>query len=304
VQNQILKLTSVFQFIRWKNLVIVILTLWATRSVLDVDVAVCPVFAMFYFALLTLSFVCITAAGNMHNDILDIGIDKINKPLRQVVNESISIKHAAWYALFSFVLGLVSIIVLSMTFDRHIWIFYYLFFGLLLYLYNTWLKCQPLVGNVLVSILCGCVVMAPLLMGCDFIGNLKEQNGGASFFVVMYSVMAVILNFMRELIKDMEDIKGDEELRCKTFPVSFGEERSRLIIYIVSISFVAAFLFVLNTLTQYFDISFVYLAGLIIGLPYIMFLTSFYKNDVGGYRKAQQWLKVMLLAGLLVLTAM
>ena len=85
------------RLIRVKNLIIIALTMYAVRffyftigGKINVDI----VFEQFNFFLLTLSTVCIAAAGNIINDYFDVKADKINRPEKLIVSKHISKRKA------------------------------------------------------------------------------------------------------------------------------------------------------------------------------------------------------------------
>ena len=54
----------------------------------------------------------------------------------------------------------------------------------------------------------------------------------------MYSIFAFIISFEREMIKDIEDIKGDKRFDCKTFPIVFGIIKAKKVLIITNLFFI------------------------------------------------------------------
>ena len=63
----------------------------------------------------------------------------------------------------------------------------------------------------------------------------------------MYAMFLFLIVYVRELIKDLENIKGDFILNYKTVPVVYGEKTSKYII---------TFCILLNVAVTYFLLSY------------------------------------------------
>jgi 4-hydroxybenzoate polyprenyltransferase len=165
--------------------------------------------------LLVWSTACIAAAGYIINDYYDVKIDIINKPDRLIIGRSISRRYAmALHLVFNFV-GLF----LAWQISYNILVLH-LFSVFLLWWYSNFLKRQAIWGNLVVSILTGFSVLA--------VAVLFKQS---ELLVAIYALFALVMSFIRELIKDMEDMKGDKNYGCQTAPIRFGLRFSKRIIY-------------------------------------------------------------------------
>ncbi|WP_242926555.1 geranylgeranylglycerol-phosphate geranylgeranyltransferase [Pontibacter vulgaris] len=167
------------------------------------------------FALLTFSTVCVAAAGYIINDYYDIKIDAINKPHKMVVGKSIRRRRAMFAHLFLSFLG-VSI---------GAWL--YLPIGLinlgavlLLWGYSAQLKKMLLVGNIAIALLSASM----LLVVAVYDDKLNKITIG-------YAVFAFLISLIREIIKDMEDVKGDASFNCRTLPIVAGLRTTKYVLY-------------------------------------------------------------------------
>ena len=98
---------------------------------------------------------------------------------------------------------------------------------LLLYFYSQRIKKIPLAGNFTVA----------LLTGLAFIyGGIAVNNPD---YVIIPALFAFLINFVREIVKDMEDIEGDIKTDVKTFPVKSGIRNAKKIILILSVLLIA-----------------------------------------------------------------
>lgn len=195
----------------------------------------------YHSVLLLLPAILTAAAGYVVNDIFDIETDKINKPEGRLVGVKIRLS-TAWllYAL----INLVSI-VLAFMFDisklmskgysfaeaiglEHIWTYRHTWISLaiklLLFVYSWKLKGTPLFGNILVSC-CSAAVIAC----CGLL--IKFETKAGIFVYFGYIIFSFIITMMRELVKDAQDMTGDEQAGYKTYPVVAGIKGTKALVY-------------------------------------------------------------------------
>ncbi len=147
----------------------------------------------------------IMTAGNTINDYFDIEIDRINKPLRPLPAQKISSETARRLAFGEFFLGITLSAFISLPM-----LLIAAFFSLLIYLYAAILKRTVLWGNVVVS----------LATAATFIyGGMAVRRPGAAIIPALF---AFFFHFGREILKDIEDIDGDQQNAAQTFPIRFG----------------------------------------------------------------------------------
>ncbi|MDZ7766099.1 MAG: geranylgeranylglycerol-phosphate geranylgeranyltransferase [Melioribacteraceae bacterium] len=174
----------------------VIIAAIISSSFLELD------FDVFIIALsVTFSF----AAGNVINDIIDFETDKINRPERVLPKELLTIAFAKGLFVFLFIVSITLPFLVSIVF---VVILFAL--NLLLLLYSTHLKKAPLLSNLVVAF----ATAVPLVLGGLAMDNIQGGLIPAGF--------AFFTNFIREIIKDIEDIKGDSSIGVKTFPQIAG----------------------------------------------------------------------------------
>jgi 4-hydroxybenzoate polyprenyltransferase len=178
------------------------------------------------FLLLSASSVLIAAAGYIINDYFDLHIDRINKPDKVVVEKIIKRR---WAIIWHWVLSGIGVIIgfyLS-------WKIRNIFIGptnlacvLLLWLYSTTFKKKLLIGNILISLLTAWVIGVLYLAEFRLHRFVDPQFHNALSrvykFTVVYSSFAFISSLVREVIKDMEDMEGDERYGCRTMPLVWG----------------------------------------------------------------------------------
>jgi len=178
---------------------------------------------------LTLSTTSIAAAGYIINDYYDIKIDLVNKPERVVIGKGITRRYAI---LLHSLLSLSGIALGFIIGWRIAAINFACVF--LLWWYSNDLKRHPFVGNVVVALMTGIAVM--IVDGLYETGNL---------LILVYAVFAFFMTLVREIIKDMEDLKGDHTFGCRTLPIVWGFRKTKILVYSILAIF-AAVVFSLN----------------------------------------------------------
>ncbi len=229
--------------------------------------------------LLSLATACIAAAGYIINDYYDLKIDAVNKPEKVVIDRQLTRKEALLSHLFLQVMGLV----IAAIFSIKVFIVF-LAAAFMLWFYSNYLKRTPMVGNILVAMLTG---MAVLLPGLVF----KERVHLAGIF----AVYAFWISLIREIIKDMEDIRGDMKFGAKTLPVVWGYRKTKWVIYAITAMFVANLFWLSGKLG-------IWLTGaylvLLVPLAYLIFALS-QADTKKEFGRLSTWCKWLMFAGVL-----
>lgn len=207
--------------------------------------------------LLVFSTVCIAAAGYMINDYYDVKIDLINKPRRVVVGTTLKRRYVMVGHIALSLLGIMVGLMLS-------WKVGIIHCGsvFLLWLYSNRLKRLPLVGNIVIAALSGLAVAV--------VGLYYRQY---EFLVFTYALFAFAISLVREIVKDMEDLPGDQTFGCRTLPVVWGIYRTKNFLYILSAVFIFLMFFLSGklgnqTLINYFLLLIIPIAFFVIRLVY------------------------------------
>lgn len=161
-----------------------------------------------FLAALGTFFVC--AAGNIHNDVMDLAADRISHPKRELVRGTFG-PGAALYAAFA--CNAVALFLAASVNHRLL----ILAFGaiVLLALYNVRLKKIALAGNITVAALGGLVLWTGGFVSPD----LSEVGFRR---ILVGSGLAFFLHLIREIIKDICDMDGDAAVGVKTLPHYIG----------------------------------------------------------------------------------
>ena len=242
---------SFLKLIRLKNLIIVALTQILVKFSLINPFVDNFMLSNNQFYLLVLCTVFITASGYIINDIYDVKTDKINKEERRIIGKSMTSRNAIrWYILFNLLgLGLGIYIAYITKKPLYSLIFIYCIFSL--WTYSKRMKTSFLFGNLQVSLLTALSIFNVALF--DIIPNgININNGEMIIFkiIVFYAAFSFIITFVREMIKDLEDIEGDKEIQAKTLAITYGIEKTKWVSLIFTI-----FTFLGITYFQYFQYS-------------------------------------------------
>ena len=220
------------RLLRLPNLGIVFLTqflpYWLALRPAILKAGGIPVLTEYTFSLIALATVLTTLAGYILNDFYDQNIDSINKPNRVVwgryLPRSMALIVYAGIVTAAHFLAFVIDHQLQPTNHWPLWVFPGVSF--LLFLYAWQLKCTAVMGNLLVSLLCG-VVPVIMILPEDrpiWLASFQqpEEMQRAISVVWLYALFAFITNLLREQIKDLEDFTGDSACGCMTLAVLKG----------------------------------------------------------------------------------
>jgi 4-hydroxybenzoate polyprenyltransferase len=224
------------RLIRWPNLVFILLaeTLFHFCIYKPLYPSSTPTVDL-HFSLILLTYLFIAAAGYIINDYFDINIDQVNKPERVVVGSFISRRWVIFWHLLLSVMGIyISTIAFPFESYWHIHLSNLLTI-LLLWFYSTNFKKDFLIGNVVISLLTAWSIAVVYFSKFTIQEILHPNiNDTANFrfakLMVLYSVFAFILTLVREALKDMEDMEGDQKFGCKTLPIVWGLKPTKVYI--------------------------------------------------------------------------
>ncbi len=259
------------------------------------------------FILLMLSSVFIAAAGYIINDYFDLDIDRINKPDKLVVERIIKRRWAIFWHLFLSGIGvLISFYVGWKNNHNLILGFANLCCVLLLWVYSTTFKKKLLTGNIIISILTGWVVLVLyvaefdrfLLSGTE--PGLKAATGKIFKLAVLYSGFAFIISLIREVIKDIEDMPGDMKYNCRTMPIVWGINASKVFIATWLVVLMAALVILQVYVVPYkWWWSIAYSVVLIISPLMVVFRKLFDAKKIADYHSLSGWVKLIMMTGIL-----
>lgn len=235
------------------------------------------------FLLLCSATLLIAAAGYIINDYYDIKIDLANNPKRVVIGKVFTRR----VALFThFILNLLAIFI-SLFLGWGIFITVFIS-GFLMWYYSNTLKRLALWGNITISLLTGVSIY--------YISFLSDKNVN---IVILYAVFAFAISLIREIIKDMEDIKGDAQYGCKTLPIVWGIKNTKYFIFCISFFFILALVVIGFIFTERYNSFLAGYFGLALFPFFVFLLARLHKAETEkDYRQLSSLSKIIMLAGL------
>ena len=257
----------------------------------------------FGFALLVIATLCIAAAGYVINDIYDIEADLINKPEKVLIGKTVSEKQA--YNLF-IGLNLVGVGIgfyLSNLIGRSGFFAVFVVISALLYLYSSYLKQLLLVGNIVIS---GLVSMSILIVGLfELVPAITPENQDTqlTFFRILvdYAAFAFLINFVRELAKDLEDVEGDHKAGRNSLPIAIGRDRATKVLFALSILPILATIYYVVTYLFRHQMAIIYFLALVVGPLIYVCIKSFMAKTKKDYHHISTVLKWVMFTGMLSL---
>ncbi|MCZ2460426.1 MAG: geranylgeranylglycerol-phosphate geranylgeranyltransferase [Chitinophagales bacterium] len=258
---------------------------------------------MFQFVCIVLASVLIGAAGYIINDYFDLNIDEVNKPQRMVIGKVIGRRWSiAWHLILS-VAGLVMTFLAFPFFEKWYLILLNALTIVLLWFYSTTFKRQILIGNIVISLLTAWVVLI-LFYSKVSLGHAfgTEDVTEHKFFRItfLYAGFAFVSSLIREAVKDLEDREGDEKHGCRTMPIVWGANATKIYIAVLLAALIVTLLIVQVYILQFrWWLAALYnVALIIVPLVYIL-LKLFRANTVKDYYLLSQWIKLAMLTGIL-----
>lgn len=160
----------------------------------------------------------VAAAGNVINDFFDSGIDKINRPNRPIPRGVLSKKDAIIYYLLLILIAINIALLVSANA-----LIIVVITSIILFFYSKTFKAIPLVGNIAVS----------FSTALTFIyGGIIAEN---IVVAIIPAVFAFLINMVREVLKDIEDIEGDKKNNLSTFPIQYGIKNTSILLLVISL---------------------------------------------------------------------
>ena len=226
----------------------------------------------FNYILLVIATVCVAAGGYVINNIMDQETDEIAKPQNRVVGVSISETVAYnWYIGLTIV-GVGIGFYLSNVIYKPTFASMFILVATLLYMYATSFKQIPVLGNVVVALLLSTSIIIiglfDILPAIDVDNRFRMKE---AFSILMdYAIFAFIINLIREIVKDLEDMDGDYQSGINTLPIAIGVQKTKIIVGVLTVISIGILAYYVNSNLFELDYVVYYAMVLIVG-PLIYF---------------------------------
>jgi 4-hydroxybenzoate polyprenyltransferase len=255
------------------------------------------------YILLVLATMSIAAGGYVINNIFDVETDTENKPENVIVGKFISETKAYNLYIGFTVIGVAIGFYLSNVISKPSFASIFIIIAATLYFYATSLKQGLLIGNFIVALL---LSFSVIIIGIfDLYPVTFEENRafmGLLFSILLdYAIFAFIINFIREIVKDLQDVEGDSNQGMNTLPIAFGTKNTTKLVF--GLSFIPVILILNYINTNLFSSGLLYgtLFGLVFILaPLLYFATKIWSaNNQKDFHHLSTVLKWILFFGIL-----
>ena len=184
------------------------------------------------------------ASGYIINNFYDAEKDLINRPKKSHIDQMVG--QNTKLMLYMILNGLVLLSAVCVSLKAVLFFLIYMF---TIWIYSHKIKRKPLIGNLISTIL----TITPFFTIFIYYKNFK-------FLIFVLGFYLFLILSMREIIKDLENIKGDLALDYQTIPVRYGVGMAKTMVYVL----IGLNLLITFYLLTYFDL----------GLMYYFFITS------------------------------
>lgn len=292
---------------RTQNLFIIALTMFLTHYALLKPLLSINTHSLqneILFILLVLSCVFAAAAGYAINDYFDIRVDRINRPLKVVVGRYIERRKVILLHLILSIASFLISIALSVITSSYKIAVISLLVNTLLWFYSAYYKPIFLFGNFIVAV-CTAFYSVYIVWVLDaaLYSNILdiEKINLIGIIIWVYSLFAFLTTLLREIIKDIEDLVGDEKCGCKTIPIIIGIKNTKFILVFILLLIMGLLgytLYYFNAIQQFLYLQFFIIGAMIIPFIWILFLIL-KANKAHQFSNISRKLKYVIVLGIL-----
>lgn len=280
LKNIFFKLVSLFSVVRGYNILVIVVAQYLASVFIMApeELSLRDVLLDINLFLIILAGASAIASGYIINDFYDASKDLINKPQKTMIDNQIS--QQSRLSLY-FVLNFLSVIIASYVSFRAVLFFAaYIFF---IWLYSHKLKKFYFIGNLTASILS----ITPFFAVFVYYKNFET-------IIFVHAIFLFLLLLIKELTKDLENLRGDFALDYQTIPVKYGIRFAKQLMSFLVIST----LFPIVVLLINFDIGLMEWYFLLTALLLSIFLIGLWKTyKTKHYLLLHNLIKFIIVAG-------
>jgi 4-hydroxybenzoate polyprenyltransferase len=261
---------------------------------------------LLHFIFLVLASVFIAAAGYAINDYFDINIDEVNKPEKMVVDKVI---HRRWAIAWHFILSFSGIALTALAvpiLQKWYLILANIFCVALLWFYSTKFKKSLLIGNIVISLLTAWTILIIFFSKLS-VTNAFEPGSHSQpkffRFAFLYAGFALVSSLIREAIKDIEDMEGDARYGCRTMPIVWGVNATKVYIAVWMVVLMIMLIVIQIYILQFKWWWAVVYSVLLVIIPLgLIFRKLFNASSTKEYHALSNRIKLVMLAGIVSMT--
>jgi 4-hydroxybenzoate polyprenyltransferase len=274
-----IKMLSLFSVVRGYNIFLIVLAQYlASIFIFSPEKSLKNVLLDVHLYFIVLASICVIASGYIINNFYDTETDKINKPVKSKIDAIVSQKNKLKvYFLLNFIGFVVAFLV---SWRAALFFAIYIF---LIWFYSHKLKKYPLTGLFSAAVL----AILPFFAVFVYFKNFSE-------IIFTHAAFLFFILLIRELIKDLERLKGDFIQNYQTITVKYGEHFTKLLITLLAILTLNPIYFLLKYpeiggMKYFFYTSVIVLFGFVIAL--------WFSKSKRNYISLHLVLKLLILAG-------
>ena len=279
-QRLAIKIFGLFSLVRGYNIVVLILAQYLTsRYILAPSSTFYEILFNLKLFYLVLATAFSTAAGYIINNFYDAEKDKINRPKKFLLEHLLS--QQSQLVLY-FLLNGATLITAGAASFKAILFFTVYIFGI--WIYSSSLKRLFWISNLFATLL----AIIPFFAVTIYFKNFEAV-------VIYHASFLFLLILIRDIVKDLQNYKGDWVRSYQTLPIVFGNLKTKIIVSaLIFLNSVPIFLLIqshLGLMTYYFYFS----------IPYLLFVLVLLW--IGSTQKMYLWihnlLKILILLGVI-----
>ena len=218
-KQMMLKLFSMFVVVRGFNLALIVIAQYITAIFIMApsSQSLSQILLDRSLFALILATVGAIASGYIINNFYDSEKDSINRPHKSTLEQYVSQNTKL---ILYFIINFIVVVIASYVSFRSVLFFSIYIFAI--WFYSHKIKKMPIIGNLVSAIL----TITPF-----FAIFLYYKNYSGLIFIFGFYLFLILS--MRELVKDLENLKGDFSLEYKTIPVVYGEKIAKIMIVVL-----------------------------------------------------------------------
>ncbi len=277
-------LIKIWKYSRPTNLLVMWLTLVMVYfSMSEISDKILSVDKIYKLTLMSISVLSIASSGYWLNDFFDYEIDKINRKNMPLLLNIFSKKQVLVSCTIFNIMGIVALWYLGEI------VFICCVPNIVCLLLYPMFKRIFLIGNLAVGYLCSTVI---------FIAYCVANETSLTFYspkFLFYIFFSFLISLIREIIKDIEDIKGDARYGCTTMPIVLGISKVKLVIWFL-LCLLAYFLLQFGYSASYYKL--IYLCVLVLLPLFFIGIRLIAAKTKSDYTLLSKYCKIVMFTGL------
>lgn len=285
-----MKIISLFSVVRGYNIPVIILAQYlAAIFILSTDLRALDVLLDFNLFVIVFASAITIASGYIINSFYDSKKDLINKPNKTMLDRLVSqkTKLQVYFGLNFLVFSMAMLV----SWRAALFFSSYIF---LIWFYSHKIKKYPIVGNIMAALLAVLPFFGILLYYFKIDGLLENVQNEKYYVIFAHASFLFLLILIREMIKDLENIKGDMAQNYRTLPVILGESFSKKVITFLIICSI----FPVYILIEIYDVGYMDIYFYVSFIVLIFFIMKLWNsNSKENYLLLHNIIKFIIVAG-------